>query len=185
MQWHNHYHFSTSAINKSLNYWESVYEKDRGQETDNPHLIAKRHLSTGEKTDANIINLVLSKLGLGYAITQLELDQLSSILPISIKFDNLTLRSSAAHHKNLYSKFLRRSCAHNLVNKIRGVYVWTNLKTGDQNVGSSIDLTTRLRHYFKPSILNKGIRLINKDIQIFGIEKFKLDIYIIDSAVNP
>lgn len=138
----------------------SCAEKDRGQETDNPHLIARRHLSTGEKTDANIINLVLSKLGLGYAITQLELDQLSSILPISIKFDNLTLAPQKIILKNF------KGCAHNLVNKIRGVYVWTNLKTGDQNVGSSIDLTTRLRHYFKPSILNKGIRLINKDIKI-------------------
>jgi group I intron endonuclease len=48
-------------------------------------------------------------------------------------------------------------------------------------VGNSIDLNTRIRHYFKPSTLNEGNRLINKNMKEFGIENFKLDIYIIDT----
>lgn len=65
---------------------------------------------------------------------------------------------------------------------IAGVYIRTNLKTGEQNVGSSINLYTRLRSYFKPSILNEGNRLINQSMKRFGIINFKLDIYIIDTT---
>ena len=36
---------------------------------------------------------------------------------------------------------------------IAGVYIWTNLKTGEQNVGLTINLYTRFRSYLKPSIL--------------------------------
>lgn len=122
--------------------WE---EKDRGQITDNPHLIARRHLSKGGKADANIINLVQSKLKLGYAINQSELEQLSSIKPISIIFESLILDP----HKTVLNFFNK----HKLTGKTAGVYIWTNLQTGEQNVGSSIDLITRLRQYFKPSIL--------------------------------
>jgi hypothetical protein len=55
---------------------------------------------------------------------------------------------------------------------IAGVYIRTNLKTGEQNVGSSINLYTRLRSYFKPSILNEGNRLINQNMKHFGNTKF-------------
>jgi len=65
---------------------------------------------------------------------------------------------------------------------IAGVYIWTNLKTGEQNVGSSINLYTRLRSYFKPSIVNEGNRLINQSMKKFGIENFKLDLYIINTT---
>jgi group I intron endonuclease len=66
--------------------------------------------------------------------------------------------------------------------KAAGVYIWTNLKTGEQNVGSSINLYTRLRSYFTPSIINMGNRLINKSMKTFGMLNFKLDIYIIDTT---
>ena len=68
--------------------------------------------------------------------------------------------------------------------KSPGVYIWTNLLTGEQNVGSSIDLYTRIRQYFKPSVLNEGNRLINKNMKTYGIKNFKLDLYIIDSIKN-
>nr|YP_010352171.1 hypothetical protein MYE56_mgp22 [Ganoderma lingzhi]UDY67668.1 hypothetical protein [Ganoderma lingzhi]UDY67702.1 hypothetical protein [Ganoderma lingzhi]UDY67737.1 hypothetical protein [Ganoderma lingzhi]UDY67774.1 hypothetical protein [Ganoderma lingzhi]UOL49711.1 hypothetical protein [Ganoderma lingzhi] len=61
---------------------------------------------------------------------------------------------------------------------IAGVYIWPNLKTGEQNIGSSINLYTRLISYFKPSILNEGNRLINQSMKTFRIDNFKLDIYV-------
>jgi NADH-ubiquinone oxidoreductase chain 3 len=87
--------FSTSAVISTTNsFWETVYEKDRGQETNNPHIIAKRLLTKGGLTDAKKINLVQSQLG--HTITQEELDKLSSIKPVSILFDDLpTLKKGA------------------------------------------------------------------------------------------
>lgn len=77
--------FSTSAeySNKNLkdittnSYWETINEKDRGLETNNPHIIARRHITKGGLTDAKIINFVQSQLE--HTINQEELDKLSSI----------------------------------------------------------------------------------------------------------
>jgi hypothetical protein len=44
-----------------------------------------------------------------------------------------------------------------------------------------MNLYTRLKHYFKPTSINSGNRLINKNIKEYGIENFKLDIYIINT----
>lgn len=63
--------FSTSAVyskeklkNITTNsYWETIHEKDRGLETNNPHIIARRLITKGGLTDAKIINLVQSQLG--------------------------------------------------------------------------------------------------------------------------
>ena len=87
--------FSTSAINSkekleniaTNSYWKTILEKDRGQETNNPHIIARRHITKGGLTDAKIINLVQSQLG--HTINQEELDKLSSIKPVSILFVDL------------------------------------------------------------------------------------------------
>jgi NADH-ubiquinone oxidoreductase chain 3 len=175
--------FSTSIVkfkdktldnidNNALTYWEKVHEKDVDQETNNPHIIARRHITKGTNTDAQIINLVQSKLGLLYNISKEELEILKLIKPISIIFKNIDLHIKV---REILRKHLEKN------KKIAGVYVWTNLKTGDQNVGSSVNLYTRLRYYFKPSVLNEGNRLINQSMREFGIENFKLDIYIIDT----
>ena len=189
--------FSTSAIcstqhsenlkdTTTNSYWETIHEKDRGQETTNPHIIARRHITKGDFTDAKIINLVQSQLG--HTINQEELDKLSSIKPISILFDDLGVQTK--NHEQVISSNAYNAKVRIKLNgyiggtnsNIAGVYIWTNLKTGEQNVGSSIDLYTRLRSYFKPSILNEGNRLINQSMKIFGIDNFKLDIYIIDTT---
>ena len=186
--------FSTSAIYSKENlkdiitnsYWGTIHEKDRGQETNNSHIIARRHLTKGDITDAKIINSVQSKLG--HMINQEELDKLSTIKPVSILFDDLVILtkthgkiiSSSAYNAQIRSK-LNEYIGGTSTN-IAGVYIWTNLKTGEQNVGSSINLYTRLRSYFKPSTLNEGNRLINQNMKTFGIQNFKLDIYIIDTT---
>src|SRR6202035_4449128 len=64
--------FCTSAIHlkenlmnittNSNSYWETIHEKDIGQKTNNPHIIARRQLINGGLTDAKIINLVQSQL---------------------------------------------------------------------------------------------------------------------------
>ena len=123
-----------------------------------------------------------------HTINQEELDKLSSIKPISILFDDLGVQTK--NHEQVISSNAYNAKVRIKLNgyiggtnsNIAGVYIWTNLKTGEQNVGSSIDLYTRLRSYFKPSILNEGNRLINQSMKIFGIDNFKVDIYIIDTT---
>jgi len=80
--------FSTSAVYYKENlkdvttnsYWKTIHEKDGGRETNNPHIIARRHIIKGSFTDAKLINLVQSQLG--HTINQEELDKLSSIKQI-------------------------------------------------------------------------------------------------------
>lgn len=86
------------------------HEKDRGEETNNPHIIARRHITKGEFTDAKTINLVQSQLG--HTINQEELDKLNSIKPVSILFDDLGVQpkireqviNSSAYHAKVRSK---------------------------------------------------------------------------------
>ena len=123
-----------------------------------------------------------------HTINQEELDKLSSIKPVSILFYDLGVQTK--NHEQVISSNAYNAKVRIKLNgyiggtnsNIAGVYIWTNLKTGEQNVGSSIDLYTRLRSYLKPSILNEGNRLINQSMKIFGIDNFKLDIYIIDTT---
>lgn len=51
---------NTTSVNKktSSNYFSDVYEKDIGEPTTNVHLKAQRHISSGNPTDASIINEV-------------------------------------------------------------------------------------------------------------------------------
>ena len=51
---------NTTSVNEktSSNYFSDVYEKDIGQPTTNVHLKAQRHISSGNPTDASIINEV-------------------------------------------------------------------------------------------------------------------------------
>jgi NADH-ubiquinone oxidoreductase chain 3 len=167
-------------------YWKIIHEKDIEQETNNPHIIARRHITKGSVTDAKIINIV--QFQLGHALTQEELDKLSFIKPISILFDDLVTQTKIHEqitNSSAYNALIRSKLTEYIggtSTSIAGVYIWTNLKTGEQNVGSSINLYTRLRSYFKPSMLNEGNRLINKNMKIFGIQNFKLDIFIIDTT---
>ena len=74
--------FNTSAVYSKENlkdittnsYWEINHEKDRRQETNNLHIIARRHITKGCFTNANRINFNLVQSQLGYTIIQEELD---------------------------------------------------------------------------------------------------------------
>lgn len=173
------------ACPKIPSYWDLINEVDRGQETNNPHIIAKRILAKGGIIDANKINSVLSQLG--HKITQEELDKLSSIKPVSILFDDLEDITKIQDKiiRNAYNAKVRSKLSEYLggtnTNKV-GVYIWTNLEMGKQNVGCSTDLYKRVRSYFNPSLINTGKRLINKNMKKSGVNNFKLDIYIIDTT---
>lgn len=140
----------------------------------------------------------MRKIGFVYPISHEELNELKSIKPISIHFEdtldvskreklspNITsesIENISEYRANLKAKLRKYLVDSNKPNLkgVAGVYVWTNLKTGDQNIGSSIDLNTRLKHYFKPSIFYRGNRLINQSMREYGLSSFRLDIYIID-----
>lgn len=59
-----------------------------------------------------------------------------------------------------------------------GVYMWTNKVNGKIYVGSSVDLSKRLRNYFNISYLSdfKDIMIIYKALLAHGFDNFKLEI---------
>jgi hypothetical protein len=140
------------------------------------HVIARRHITSGSPTDLNILNLVLSYLN--NPISEIELKNLISIEPILILYDGTIFHLKLK--EILKIKTISKT-------KVHGVYVITNIKTGQQYVGSSSDIYTRLRNYFNSSALNKENRWINNNIAKFGSSKFKVEVYIIkvtDASVS-
>jgi hypothetical protein len=71
-------------------------------------------------------------------ITQEELDKLSSIKPISILFDDLVIHikiQKQITNSSAYNALVRSKLTEYLggsSTNIAGVYIWTNLKTGEQ-----------------------------------------------------
>ena len=63
-------------------------------------------------------------------------------------------------------------------NSKSGVYRWTNKVNGKIYIGSSVDLSKRLRNYFNIYYLSdlKDIMIIYKALLAHGFENFKLDI---------
>lgn len=60
--------------------------------------------------------------------------------------------------------------------KKSGVYRWINNLNGNSYVGSSVDLTKRLRLYYKNNSLKKNNMAINKSILKYGHSNFSLEI---------
>lgn len=59
-----------------------------------------------------------------------------------------------------------------------GIYMWTNKVNGKIYIGSSVDLSKRLRNYFNTSYLSdlKDIMIIYKALLAHGFDNFRLDI---------
>lgn len=75
---------------------------------------------------------------------------------------------------DLYSN--KKSIIKNNKNKI-GIYLWTNLKTGDSYVGRSINLGRRFSYYFNPVYLTKNSNSrICRALLKYELENFKLEI---------
>lgn len=165
--------YSTST--KSSCYMKDAYEKDGGQNTSNVHIIARRHILSGAPTDINIINKVLT-----IAITQIELNLLISIKPYECLLSNNTKNV----RKDIQSILGMGKSKIEYAIRIAGVYVFTNLRTGDQLVGSSINLAVRVVSYVNPTSMTTGIRLIFKDFRKFSLSDYKLQVYIIQKGYN-
>lgn len=132
------------AKSPSLEYFKEIYEVDKGQPTDNVYLLANRHIASGVTTEATIINQYLSKFDL--SITQEELAILVSIKKVELQLplepNELVLKSIGRdlplNHKDSEN------------NRFAGVYAFTHKTTGEQYIGSTINLGSRVRTYFQP-----------------------------------
>ena len=118
---------------KKSTYLADAYEKDLGQSTENVHLKAQRHIKSGNPTDHTTINEVqkaphsIPPLG-----TQEELDKLASISPSTI-----LLSDSISEIRKAFQAIVGVGRSKLDTNKrVCGVYVFTNLITNDQLVGS-------------------------------------------------
>lgn len=151
------------------NYWKQQAEKDIGQVSNNPHLIAARIIAdvqaTGRQVTYQDINAVL--VNQGYLITAEELEQLKDI-PYT-KYSFVTPYSIIKTLKLIYPS-ITKSIGH------WGVYIWQNTISGMDYVESTQTMSLRLKHYW--SVHNKeNLRKILMDIKTIGLDRFVLLIY--------
>lgn len=144
-----------------ISYIKQAFQRDKGQHTNNIHIIALRHILSMLPTDVNIINLVQ-----GTTIMQSEIDSLTSIKPSILKLIN-----SPKEIRSAMRILLGR-------NRCAGVYIFTNNKNGKQYVGSSINLKARLTTYFNVNYRHNSQLLLN-DFQKFQYSDYNLQIFII------
>lgn len=141
------------------------------------HIKAQRHIQSGNPTDHTTINEV-QKAPHSIPITQEELDKLVNIAPITT-----LLSDSISAIRKAFQAIVGVGRSKLESNKrVCGVYVFTNLITGDQLVGSSMNLSVRLAHYFKPSTLATSSRFFFKHLTLYKYSDFKLDIYIVKNG---
>jgi hypothetical protein len=61
-----------------------------------------------------------------------------------------------------------------------GVYRWTNIKSGKSYIGSAVDLSKRLAHYFSEKYMEKALKRVNSAIYNailkYGLSNFSLEI---------
>jgi hypothetical protein len=61
----------------SAAYWKLRVEKDSGEETTNPHLLAARIIKSGQPITQKVVNTVLTSQDI--SVTQEQLDELTSL----------------------------------------------------------------------------------------------------------
>ena len=65
---------------------------------------------------------------------------------------------------------------------LAGVYIWTNLVTGDQYVGSAGDMYVRVIGYLQDSSYLKSSRKVNVNMRTYTLGEFRLDMYVVDGT---
>lgn len=152
---------ATSAM-----YWKLRAEKDTGQSTKNPHLLAARIINSGRPITNKDVNTVLEHQNI--FVTEETLDELTSLsskdFPLTTEGITVvkdTYPKSKSGHKPTWA-----------------IYMFINNLTGVTYVGSSYVLGDRLTHYFKPhaNTPTDSLRLILQDIRNTGLENFTLRI---------
>ena len=163
--------YSTQS-DKSRDYWRMVNSR-RKRDLNNPHYLVEKFLIDNPSDRIVDVPLLKSILGISitdYKLTEEDFSLLKNIKPKEIDFP------FEEHIKTVTGKPLRggRGSA--------GVYVFTNKFSQEKYVGSSINLSLRLRDgYFK---MYKTTRKIEESLQEYGPENFTLEVYIIPSFVT-
>ena len=125
------------------------------------HLKAQRHIQSGNPTD----HTTIKKAPHSIPITQEELDKLVSISPSTI-----LLSDSISEIRKAFQAIVGVGRSKlDTKKRVCGVYVFTGGRR-PQLVGSSMNLSVRLAHYFKPSTLSTSSRYFfftSNTIQIF------------------
>jgi len=142
------------ALSTLPTFWDSINAKGTGQETTNPHVLAKRIVSSGKPITAEDINKVLAHKGI--YVTEEELELLKTVKAIRLVKPLLEAPS--------YSS-------------VMGVYCLVNLLTKSHYFGSSNSLGERIRDYLTFSISNK-LRPVLQNIVNSGIDNFVIYFYV-------
>lgn len=143
-------------------------EKDTGQETNNPNILAARIIKRGGPVTHEDVNAVLASQG--HSVTEQELEELKSIDFTPYSLTDIIIKQL----KSIYPSTRKKP----LIPKITAIYTLINTVTNVLYVGSTQNLGERLRHYFK---VHKAVNLrtILRDIRDTGINLFQIRIFLI------
>lgn len=152
---------------------EEKGKDEMGQNTTNPHIIARRHITSGNKTDVEVLNKILpSKFD---RVLPEELEELISIKSKTVQYCDPETKE--VNKKDVWSLIGKRS----KLPKYAGIYIWTNMLTGEQYVGSSVELAKRVANY-KQDIAKNKTRPIIANMSKYGVENFSLTIYLVEQV---
>lgn len=113
-------------------------ETDKGQESDNVYIIAKRFMASGEKPNAEIINKVLKLPDV--VISEEHMNMFYNLYNNRVHIDSLPISPEVMKVK------VRSRIESG--NDVGGAYIFTHVPTNDQYVGSSQKLIWRTKcHY--------------------------------------
>lgn len=169
------YYSTKLNVKSKISYMRIVHEKDNGLNTTNVHILARRHMLSGMPTNVTIINAVL-----GLSLTQVQLDILTAIKPLECILCNDIKQVRSAIQAIVGKRKKDNKNCH--FYRIAGVYVFTNGKSGEQYIGSSLSLAERLITYLTRKNIVEGIRQIFVDFRNFTLSDYKLEIYIIQNG---
>lgn len=134
-------------------FWKDRFEKDRGQETENPNILAERIQKRGGPITHHDVNSVIKRQGL--SVTEEELNELVALPFVEHSLELIDLI------RPLYRRVSNIWAVYMLISPMLKYYV-----------GSTTNFGERLSHYFKN---HKGpVRPILQDIRDIGINLFTL-----------
>lgn len=70
---------SSASLSARADYWRKRAEKDAGQDTTNPHILAERIISQGKQVTHTDVNTVLQDQGI--SVNEKQLEELKAIQP--------------------------------------------------------------------------------------------------------
>jgi hypothetical protein len=116
-------------------------------------------------------------------------EHINNALDINITDDELqsllsspTLEFSSAREQTYILSSIRNKCRQ--LGTTSGVYIWTNISTGDMYVGKRIDLRTRLRRYYSQAMLTRHMSGINSAILEHGHAELSLKVIFLPLSLN-